>query len=155
MTVFTSSEMKREFYELVEKILPSLNECGNCNVFKCAYCFKFSVNWQSCRLSRCKNCTDFHRSKEILTNNCDDYSKEYVANFLTDYFKISDVTADFLNLSISSSTVKEKKIFFLSEKTIIKKTLIMFKNLIMKLIILLREENTVFSVDFFVIFSDL
>lgn len=122
MTVFTSSEMKREFYELVEKILPSLNECGNCNVFKCAYCFKFSVNWQSCRLSRCKNCTDFHRSKEILTNNCDDYSKEYVANFLTDYFKISDVTADFLNLSISSSTVKEKKYFFKRKRNCKKNT---------------------------------
>ena len=49
-------------------------------------------------------------------NNCDNYSKKYVANFLTDYFKISDVTADFLNLPISSGTVKEKNNIFLSEK---------------------------------------
>ena len=150
MEVFTSPEMKREFQELVEKIVPSLNDCGNYNVFKCASCLKFSADCQSCRLWKCKNCTSFQTSKEILMNNCNNYSREYVANFLTDYFKISDITAEFFNLSISSETVKEKNNIFLSKKEL-KKHIDFVQNFDSKdkVEYVVKRKNAVFSVNFF------
>ena len=108
--------MKREFYKLINKIIPLLNEYRNCNVFKCASCLKFSDDCQSCNLWKCKNCISFQRSKDILLNNCNDYSRDYVANFLVDYFAISDITSEFFNLTISSNTVKEKNSYVLSKK---------------------------------------
>ena len=69
-----------------------------------------------CRQKRCKNCFAFASSKEILMDKCNEDIKKYIANFLTDFFKISDITADFFNLSITKETVKEKNNYFLSEK---------------------------------------
>lgn len=34
-----NKELKREYQNLCKNILPSLNTCGNCNKFKCDYCF--------------------------------------------------------------------------------------------------------------------
>ena len=72
MEVFKSEFLKRDFKELVEKILLSLNECGNCGVFCCECRKKFSVNCSLCRKARCKNCCNFERSKELLLNSGDE-----------------------------------------------------------------------------------
>ena len=117
MGFFSAAEMKKEFHELIYNIILSLNQCGGCGVLKCEYCTKFVVDCNMCRERSCKNCVAFKTSKKILLENCNQHTKEYVANFLTDIFKVSDITYDFFNLSISE-TVKEKNYFFLSEKEI-------------------------------------
>ena len=48
--------------------------------------------------------------------NCSDYTWEYIANFLTDFFETSDTTTDFFNLPIINETVKEKNNIFLDKK---------------------------------------
>ena len=111
MEVFKSEPFKKEFKELLEVILPSLNACGNCSIFCCKYPIKFSMECSFCRESRCKNCTSFERSKEVLLNTGDKISKKYVANFIVDYLNLNDTTAKLFNLNISDSA-REKKNYF-------------------------------------------
>ena len=56
MEIFKSETLKKEFKELLEVILPSLNGYGNCSIFCCKYSSKFSVECSSCKESRCENC---------------------------------------------------------------------------------------------------
>ena len=88
MEIFKSDFLRKEFKELVEKILPQLNECGSCGFFRCKICKKFLV------------------SKKLLLTSGDETSGNYIANFLTVYFYISDMTASFFNLKISNEVRK-------------------------------------------------
>ena len=116
MELFKTKETKKEFNELIYDVIPSLNDCDNCRILKCYYCSKFLIDCNMCRQERCKNCFAFDSSKEILMDKCDEYTQKYIANFLTDFLKISDVTANFFNLSITKEIVKEKNNYFLSKK---------------------------------------
>ena len=86
-----------------------MNNCGNCNNFKCKCCLKFSVNSSSCIKKRCRYCDDFNKSKEILLN-CGDFQIErYVRNFLVDYFSVNDLTKQFFKMDIFEEMQKKKK----------------------------------------------
>ena len=112
--VFENKELKKEYENLHKSILSSLNECGNCNVFKCTYCKKFSVNCRFCLLWWCKNCTAFNKSKDILLNSGDRLCTQYVGNFLIDYFSVSDLSNEFFNMNISEKA-REKDILFIND----------------------------------------
>ena len=49
---------------------------------------------------------------------CNKQTQEYLAdlNILNDFFRISDITANFFNLQIMDESVKEKNSIFLNEK---------------------------------------
>ena len=68
--IFKTKILENEFNELIYKIIPSLNECGNCGIFKCCDCFKFSINCDRCRLWKCKNCEMFKIAKDHLFEKC-------------------------------------------------------------------------------------
>ena len=102
-----NAELKKEYQLLYKNILPSLNNCGNCNNFKCDYCLKFSVNCSSCIRDKCQNCFEFNRSKDILINSTDVQIPNYVSNFLTDYFNASELSNQFFKMNITEE-VKEK-----------------------------------------------
>ena len=102
-----NAELKKEYQLLYKNILPSLNNCGNCNNFKCDYCLKFSVNCSSCIRDKCQNCFEFNRSKDILINSTDVQISNYVSNFLTDYFNASELSNQFFKMKITEE-VKEK-----------------------------------------------
>ena len=95
MEIFKSDILKKEFKDLVENILPSLNECANCRIFCYQYCSKFSINCAFCRKARCKNCMVYEQSKELLLNTGGEISKGYVANFLVDYLNMTKTSAKF------------------------------------------------------------
>ena len=111
--IFKNNELKKEYENLHKNILRSLNECGNCNVFKCIHCKKFSVNYRFYLLWRCQNCTAFNKSKDILLNSGDRLCAQYVGNFLIDYFSVSDLSNEFFNINISEK-VREKDILFIN-----------------------------------------
>ena len=62
------TDLKKECENLHKNILPMLNECGNCNKFKCDYFLKLLVNCNLCIKAKCKNCDKFNKSKDILLN---------------------------------------------------------------------------------------
>ena len=88
----------------------------NCGVEKCDYCKKFDVNCNMCCSSRYNKCAAFKNAKKILVEKSNKQTQEYLANFLNDFFRISDITTIFFNLQIIDESVKEKNPIFLDEK---------------------------------------
>ena len=89
-------ELKKEYKYLYKNILPTLNNCGDCNVFKCVYCSRFLVNCRMCLLWWCKNCTAFNKLKDILLNSGNKLVTGYVSNFLVDHFPYQTLVRNFL-----------------------------------------------------------
>ena len=117
MEFFNTKDTKKEFDNLIHVIIPSLNECRNCGVEKCVYCTKFVVICNMCCSSRCCKCAAFKNTKKILMEKCNKQTQEYLANFLNDFFRISDITANFFNLQIMDKSVKEKNSIFWMKKS--------------------------------------
>lgn len=116
-TVFKNKILKKEFEELHQKIIPFLNECGNCNILKCHRCLTFNLNCKSCRLWRCKNCRLFRNSKWLLFEKCNAQKWNYVINFLHDFFRLSDYTFDFFSdLKPLILKVKDRNEVFIYER---------------------------------------
>lgn len=115
--IFKSKELEKEFKELISEITPSLNDCKNCNILKCHYCTKFSPCCSICRAARCKKCVRYNTSKQILFDNAKMETWEYMANFLSDLFKIWDYSYLFYrDLNLIDEEVKKKSTVFASEK---------------------------------------
>ena len=93
--IFKDVTLKKEYENLHKNILPKLNNCGNCNIFKCEYCKKFSLNCQRCISKKCKYCHEFNKSKDILLNSSNLQISWYISNFLIDYFSLSDFSNQF------------------------------------------------------------
>ena len=81
-------------------------------------CTKYVVTCNMCRSCRCNKCAAFKNVKKILMEKCNKQTQEYLAdlNILNDFFRISDITANFFNLQIMDDSVKEKNSIFLDEK---------------------------------------
>ena len=112
VSIFQSKEIEIEFKELVNEIIPSLNECVNCNIFECKYCYNFTVNCSSCRKLKYKNCEKYKRTNEMLLQNYSNKSLDCILNFLIDLFKISDYSIDFFNDLKPINDEVKKRIFF-------------------------------------------
>ena len=111
--IFKTKELENEFNQFIYKIIPSLNECGNCGILKCCDCFKFSINCGRCRLWKCKNCEMFKITKDLLFEKCSNQQWKYIVNFVHDLFKLSNYSFDFFSdLQLISEKVKEKNTFF-------------------------------------------
>lgn len=123
---FKNKELKKEYENLHKNNLLTLNKCGNCNIFKCIYCTKFSVNCSSCLLWRCKTCTAFNKSKDILLNSVDGICACYVSNFLVDYFSVSDLSNDMFNMNIGDE-VRGKNALYIYERSNKKNVILMKK----------------------------
>ena len=64
--IFDSSFMKKDFENLYQVIIPSLNERNNCGILKCFYCIKFTESCSLCRAERCKNCFRYTNAIEFF-----------------------------------------------------------------------------------------
>ena len=100
------TDLKREYRILIKNILPSLNDCGYCGKVKCIYFEKFSVDCSYCK-TKCQNCHEFNKSKDLLINCGDEQISNYIKKFLIDYFNASDLTNFFFNMNITNE-VKRK-----------------------------------------------
>ena len=94
---------------MVKKILPLLNNCGYFGKIKCVYDQKFCIDCNSC-ISKCQNCHEFNKSKDILINCGDKQISNYVKNFLIDYFNASDLTNVFKKMNITDEVKKKDPI---------------------------------------------
>ena len=92
--------LKKGYQNMHMNILPSLNDCGYCNIFRCAYCLKFSAKCGTCKIRRCKNCTKFNKFLKKYFSNATIRKSYYVRNFLVDYFSVSDLTKEFFKINL-------------------------------------------------------
>ena len=84
MELFKTSILKNEYKEFSKKLLPTVLECGYCNVVSCEWHSKFTGTCVHCRQWHCKKCRSFNISKDILLASA---SAETV-----DFYAISFVT---------------------------------------------------------------
>ena len=133
-------DLKREYRIMVKTILPSLNDCGYCGKIKCICSSKFRLDSSSC-LSKCQNCFEFNKSKDILINCGDDQISNYVKNFLIDYFNASDLTNYFLNMNITNEIKKQTQLILLKYMMKIKLHQLLKKKKENKKIIIVNQKN--------------
>ena len=93
-------DLKNEYQNLLNNILPKLNHCNNCEVFKCSYFSRYSITCNLCRAMRCRNCAAFNKSKDILLNSGNLVVSNFVSNFLADYLSMSELSAKFFDINI-------------------------------------------------------
>ena len=87
--IFKSECIEKEFIEFYQTIIPNLNNCNSCGIFKCRYCFVYQYNCCMCRIMRCKNCQLFKNSRDLLFEKCSIDQWRYIANFVHDLFNVS------------------------------------------------------------------
>lgn len=104
-----NKDLKNKYRNLLNTVLPNLNNCNYCEVFKCSYCSKYSITCNLCRAMRCKNCAAFNKAKDILLNSGNHVVSNFVSNFLAVYLSMSELSAKFFNVNIRDDI--KKKIF--------------------------------------------
>ena len=85
MELFKTKELKNEFEE-TKKLLPTIIECNYCQKEKCIYHSRFIVSCTMCRNEKCNNCFKFNISKSILLKSSSKETKDYLTNFISDFF---------------------------------------------------------------------
>ena len=90
MELFKTVELKREFKEFSNIILPKVLECGFCNKTSCTWHSKFDVTCLHCRKIQCRNCRQFNISKNILLKAASAETVDYIYNFICDFLNLSN-----------------------------------------------------------------
>ena len=110
MELFKSVELKNEFKELTETLLPKIMECSYCNKLSCMYHSKFDVTCIHCKKIKCINCFKFNISKNILLDASSEETKDYLVNYIRDFLNIRETSIEHFFPEIK--IVKKEKIKF-------------------------------------------
>ena len=90
MELFKTTTLKTEYKEFSNELLPSVLECGYCNVDSCERHSKFTGTCLHCRQRHCKKCRKFNISKDILLTSASAETVNFLYNFICDFLNLSD-----------------------------------------------------------------
>ena len=111
MKIFKSDELKRELKRFEEQDLIKILECSYCQKTACqSFHTKFLVSRKFCRESFCNNCHKFDVGWDVLLRKADEIRKDYIENFIRDFFNISTKTIK-LNYKVQIESVPVEKTF--------------------------------------------
>ena len=89
MEIFKTDTLKKEFEKSQKENLIAILKYGCCQKTACQpWHQKFLVSWKYCREAFCKPCHNFNIAKETLLKGLDSIRKEYIENFIKDFFFI-------------------------------------------------------------------
>ena len=89
MEIFKTDTLKKEFEKSQKENLIAILKYGCCQKTACQLWHqKFLVSWKYCREAFCKPCYNFNIAKETLLKGLDSIRKEYIENFIKDFFCI-------------------------------------------------------------------
>ena len=91
MDYFKTDISKKEFKTLTAEILPVMSKCGLCGIFLCKWHKEFLLTCSQCRDVRCSNRVMLKSSISLLLKLADDDGRNYLQNFITDYFNLRDI----------------------------------------------------------------
>ena len=95
MDLFKTDILQKEFNEFVNKTLPKIKECNYCNINCCKNHYRFDVTCKNCRSEKCRNCQFFNQQMDSLMKGADNHARQYLYNFVSDFFCISKETLKF------------------------------------------------------------
>ena len=118
MELFKTTTLKNEYKAFTNELLPSVIECGYCNVVSCSWHQKFTVTCLHCRQRRCKKCYNFNISKDILLRFASAETVDFLYNFICDFLNLSDksIKSYFPDIKIEKREVVNYKKRVKSEK---------------------------------------
>ena len=155
MDYFKTDISTKEFKTLTEEILPVMSKCGLCGNFSYKWHKEFLLTCSQCRDVRCSNCVMLKYSISLLMKLAEDDARDYLRNFITDYFNLSDIgLKNFFNIQKSNETNERIKTFDLKvyHKSKKNRSQVLMKTLenCKKFNIFLREGNVIFikKIDF-------
>ena len=90
MELFKSDILRKEYNDFVKNTLPKLVICNYCNKVCCNNHYQYEVTCIRCRNEKCKNCYTFNAQIDVLMNGAVKKTKEYIYNFIMDFFSITD-----------------------------------------------------------------
>ena len=108
MEFFKSDVLKKEYKSLVKEILRAISNGGSCARFSCEGHKKLNIMSNRRKEQRCSNCCLLKSSIEILVQKGDEDAKDYLSNFINDYFNLSELTVSFSSIEISNKTTEKK-----------------------------------------------
>ena len=88
---FKTDISKKEFKTLTDEILRILPKCGPCGNFSCKWHKECLLTCSQCKNARCLNCVILKSSISLLMKLGEDDGRDYLQNFITDYFNLSDI----------------------------------------------------------------
>ena len=91
MDYFKRDISKKEFKTVTEEILPDVSKCEPSGNFFCKGHKEFLLTCSQCRDARCSNCVILKSSISLIMKLADDDGRDYLQNFITDYFNLSDI----------------------------------------------------------------
>ena len=94
MNYFKTGILKKEFKTFLEEILPAVSKCGLCEKLSCKHHKKFLLTCSQCRDICCSNCIQFKYTFTLLLKSAEEEAKNYLQNFVTDYFNLSEITLE-------------------------------------------------------------
>ena len=93
MEIFKTDILKKEFEKFQKENLVEIWKCGYCQKTSCQFWHpKFLVSCKCCREAFCKACHNFDIAKESILKTLDPIGKEYIENFIKNFFCISSET---------------------------------------------------------------
>ena len=91
MEIFKSDILKKEFERFQKENLVQILKCGYCQKTACeSWRNKFLVSCKYCREAFCKPCYNFNVAKKTLIEGANSGRKNYIENFIKDFFCISN-----------------------------------------------------------------
>ena len=90
-----------------------MSKCGLCGNFLCKWHKEFLLTCSQCRDVRCSNCVMLKSSISLLMKLADDDDgRNYLQNFIFDYFNLRDIRLkNYFNIEKSNETKERIKTF--------------------------------------------
>ena len=107
MDLFKTDILKKEYNDSVKRALPKIIECNYCNINCCKNHYHYEVMCRNCRSEKCKNCQFFKQQMDALMKAAHEYTKQYIYNFLSNFFCISKESLKFFYNINSNIEVNE------------------------------------------------
>ena len=118
MELFKTTTLKNEYKEFSNELLPSVLECGYCNIVSCEWHSKFTGTCLHCRQRHCKKCRKFNVSKDILLASASTDTVDFLYNYICDFLNLSEksIKSYFPDIKIEKREVVNYKKRVKSEK---------------------------------------
>ena len=112
MNYFKIDISKKEFKTITDKILPTVSKCGPYQNFSCKWLKEFLLTCSQCKDVRFSNCVILKSSISLLMKLAEDDGRNYLENFITYYFNLTDIGLNnFFNIEKSNETKERIKTF--------------------------------------------
>ena len=95
MELFKKDTLKKQYKKFTEKTIFGIFECNYCNQTCCRMHYRFDCTCGRCRIAKCYKCHKFNIELDLLMKAASNETREYIYNFVRDFFATSSQSLEF------------------------------------------------------------